>query len=80
MIKEPENIEAIIEWCRVCRPDLVPQIETIIKQDMAGPFLLLTIAFEAGRCFQDVNPGCPLGAIPPDEWKPITDAARKSCQ
>ncbi len=65
---EPEHIEAILQWCNLRRPDLVPRINEMIgggNKLNEATRLLLGIGFEAGRCFQYVNPKLPLGPILP---------------
>lgn len=63
---------AILTWCQKNRPDLSEMVEKLFGQHSTA--LLMGIAFEAGRCFQDVNPTCPLGPIPIDgDWKPILE-------
>lgn len=78
---EVEWIAAVLEWCRICRPDVVGQVrEMVDSMNRGGAFpFLLAIAFEAGRCFQDANPECPLGPIMPGgDWEPVTAAVHKS--
>ena len=72
---EAENVRSIIEWCKVCRPDLSPQIKQIIQNDAL--FLLMAIGFEAGRTFQKANPTCPLGFIPTGDWKTVTEELKR---
>lgn len=57
-MKHPKNLQAIIEWCKAHRPDLVPTIESGINNN--GVILLLTVGFESGRQFQHDNPAVPL--------------------
>ncbi len=65
---EPEHIEAIFQWCRLRRPDLLPRMKEMVSDKNKfneATRLLLGIGFEAGRCFQYINTECPLGPIPP---------------
>ena len=54
----PKNLQAILDWCRMHRPDLVSTIEASRNNDAF--MLLLTIGFESGRKFQHDNPAMPL--------------------
>lgn len=79
---EVEWVAAVLEWCRICRPDMVEQVREMIdgrqKPHEAFTFLL-GIGFEAGRCFQHANPECPVGPIMSEgDWKPITAAVHES--
>lgn len=77
--QEVEWIAAVLEWCRICRPDILKQVEEMLGEGSAF-LLLIGLGFDAGRCFQSANPQCPLGPITPDgEWNTITDAVHESC-
>jgi len=80
--QEAENMAAVLEWCRICRPDMLPQLTEMIDGSNRGSdafTLLLAIGFDAGRDFQHENPECPLGPIMPGgDWKPITNAVYQS--
>ncbi len=71
-------VEVTMEWCRIRRPDLVPILQETMSNakhaNLSRAYeLIIGISFQAGRCFQSVNPECPLGLIPPNfETKPIT--------
>lgn len=74
--QESPNMAAILQWCRVYRPDITTNIGKMIDHSNDGNdafTLLLAVAFEAGRNFQHANPDCILGAIPPGDWQPIID-------
>ncbi len=77
-----EWIAAVLEWCRICRPDLAGQVREIVaRNDRVGDGLILLMAagFDAGRYFQSVNPECPLGPIMPGgDWESVTAAVHKS--
>ena len=68
-------MKAITDWYAVHRPDLLPQIEQLLKNE--SMVAVMGAGFEAGRCFQYSNPECPLGAIDGD-WKSINVATRAS--
>lgn len=57
-ITTAKNFQAIEEWVREYRPDLVQYLPMCQKQD--SMILLLTVGFEAGRQFQKKNPKLPL--------------------
>lgn len=85
---EVDWVAAVLEWCRISRPDMLQQVDELIGgssraadvQDRRDAFILLMGAgFDAGRCFQRANPECPLGPIVPGgNWKTITDAVHES--
>jgi hypothetical protein len=58
--------QAIMAWVRVHRADLLEHFERIIDDGAsgdpraAGLYLILTVAFEAGRQFQADDPGAEL--------------------
>lgn len=54
----PKNFEAIVEWVKTHRPDLVQFVPQIQNNNIA--ILMLTTGFEAGRQFQHDNPEFPL--------------------
>ncbi len=80
--QEVEWMAAALEWCRICRPDILQQVKEMLggRDDGSKAFaLLLGIGFDAGRCFQSANSNCPLGPIMPGgEWSTITAAVRES--
>jgi len=77
---EPREVEwmaAVLEWCRINRPDILPKVEELIVNDAFT--LLMGASFDAGRCFQYANADCPLGPIMPGgDWNTITDAVYES--
>ena len=75
--REVEWMAAVLEWCRISRPDVFQTVEKMIVDDSFT--LLMGIGFDAGRCFQHANTGCPLGPIMPGGgWNTITDAVHES--
>ncbi len=54
----PKNFQAIVDWVKEHRPDLLTFVPQIQNNNVA--ILMLTVGFEAGRQFQDENPGFPL--------------------
>jgi len=48
------NEKAIRKWIEKNRPDLSPQLDSLMKSD-AG-FAMMAMGFEAGRDFQRANP------------------------
>lgn len=57
-MKNPKNLQAIGDWVRKNRPDLVQHLPLAETND--AMLLLLTVGFEAGRQFQHDNPSMPL--------------------
>jgi hypothetical protein len=58
--KQPKNLQAILDWCEVNRPDLRPVVWA--ERNNAGFILLMTVGFEAGRQFQHDNSTFPLNS------------------
>ena len=54
----PKNLQAVIDWCKEHRPDLVSVVEA--ERNNTGFILLMTVGFESGRHFQAKNPDFPL--------------------
>lgn len=57
--------QAIIDWAKETRPDIVHHLENIRKEEANGDhgralYFLLVVGFEAGRKFQAENPKKPL--------------------
>jgi hypothetical protein len=42
--------QAILDWCKKHRPDIVPKMEILLIQE--ATLFLISVAFEAGRHFQ----------------------------
>jgi len=57
-MKNPKNLQAIGDWVRKNRPDLVGYLPMAETND--AMLLLLTVGFEAGRQFQCEHPQWPL--------------------
>jgi hypothetical protein len=57
-MKNPKNLQAIGNWVRKNRPDLVGYLPMAETND--AMILLLTVGFEAGRQFQHDNATMPL--------------------
>ena len=52
---QPGNVAAILEWCKLYRPDMTDYVEKIVNmpgEQGAAFCLLMTSSFEAGRMFQ----------------------------
>jgi hypothetical protein len=58
MTKNPKNLQAIGDWIRKNRPDLVQHLAMV--EQTPGLLLLAQVGFEAGRQFQHDNPTMPL--------------------
>ncbi len=73
------NIEAIKTFIKTIRPDI--NVDGLFSggTDMQQVVLLVSsLAFEAGRMFQHLNPTCGLGVVHPvKKWKPIDEMAKK---
>jgi hypothetical protein len=63
----PRNVEAILNWTRLYRPDLVEGMEAVIAQANDGIILIMTVAFEAGRVFQANEVADPAIYVPMQE-------------
>jgi hypothetical protein len=54
------NMEAILDWCRRNRPDIVNDISYLINApdtlNQRGMLLLLVVGFAAGRLYQSEHP------------------------
>jgi len=46
------NTDAILKWCELNRPDMIPSMRLIIEEANPAYVLMMTSAFEAGRMFQ----------------------------
>lgn len=58
-MKEPKNVQAVIDWYKQVRPDMVPQIEQIFEgrdRNLEAMQALLLQGFEAGREFEKKHP------------------------
>lgn len=63
-------VDAVVAYTRKTRPDCVAMMERLAYHtpdtDAGNGMILLThLAFEAGRTFQQKNPGLELGPIDP---------------
>jgi|WetSurMetagenome_2_1015567.scaffolds.fasta_scaffold1394692_1 hypothetical protein len=55
------NVEAILDWCRKNRPDILTYVVRIVRESswsslQEGMLFLLTIGFAAGRLYQSEHP------------------------
>lgn len=54
------NMEAILDWCRRNRPDIVQDVSYLINApdslNQRGMLLLLVVGFAAGRLYQSEHP------------------------
>ena len=56
-----KDIQAMLDWCALYRPDWGAVIEAMAGQpNSEGFFDTLRLGFEAGRLFQHNNPTAPL--------------------
>lgn len=63
----PRNVEAILNWTRLNRPDMVETMEVVVAQGKDSLILLMTTAFEAGRMFQAEEAADPARYVPLQE-------------
>ena len=64
---QPKNVQAVLDWYRKHRPDMLPKIEQIVSSThtegfMAAALALLLQGFEAGREFEQEHPEIESGA------------------
>lgn len=60
--REPPNMEAIMDWVRERRPDMLPYMEQLMEKTKEGDqlgdayILLMSTCFTAGRVYQHKYP------------------------
>ena len=60
---QPKNVQAILDWYKEVRPDMLPTIEKIFNSnEHCAMEALLLQGFEAGRAFQHEHPEVQSGA------------------
>ena len=63
----PRNVEAIRNWTRLNRPDMVEAMEVVLAQANDSIIFLMTTAFESGRMFQANEVADPSSYVPMQE-------------